>query len=539
MYLRRVAVPDSKTNRAICQILYREGFVAGLASGDIRGPFHTGFPVPLTPDNVSKRRLWVDLKYRDGKPVLTKMQVVSKPSRRVYATVEELKAVAAGRSYTGLLKPQEFGQATVIDTEYGILELKEALSKNVGGEVFDVGCGEGSLISILLNSSAFTKLHGLDILESELQVAVENCTPTMYDYRFLREKSIDVSFYQGGYFRSVDDVDDRFYGFDAITSLEVIEHLPALTLSNFPKTVFGTYKPRIVILSTPNAEFNVNFKNLNYGTESASFRHWDHKFEWNRIEFEDWCNAIGKEYNYTTNFTGVGTYKNSKTVGFCSQFCTFERNFPVPSIPQIPNNNEAIHPYKLFSRIEFPYYDTVHTLQERTDLVKTYVEELVYDVWCYENGVLMSNEEIDAAEEESRRKVRKVAYYDDSWGDDERNVEFDKRKEEQVEQSYDEDEFSKLRWPIPNGVVKIRFSKVWDSVKIRQVCHGEIQELIEVFTGSDLFKMEIYKDTENKGIEGVLMEIKEKYDPFLMECNVGENLDIVLKFEVEEYYSKT
>ncbi|KAJ1542740.1 hypothetical protein HK096_009120, partial [Nowakowskiella sp. JEL0078] len=132
--LRRVAVPDSKTNRAICQILYREGFVSALASGDERGPYHVGFPVPVTPDNVSRRKLWVDLKYRDGRPVLTKLQVVSKPSRRVYATVPELKAVAAGRSYNGLLKSQQFGQATILDTEYGVLELKEALTKNVGGE---------------------------------------------------------------------------------------------------------------------------------------------------------------------------------------------------------------------------------------------------------------------------------------------------------------------------------------------------------------------------------------------------------------------
>lgn len=59
-------------------------------------------------------------------------------------------------------------------------------------------------------------------------------------------------------------------------------------LTGFWKTVLGAYSPRLVIVTTPNAEFNVNFPQLMYGTPDSKFRHWDHKFEWTRKEFEEW-----------------------------------------------------------------------------------------------------------------------------------------------------------------------------------------------------------------------------------------------------------
>jgi hypothetical protein len=71
--------------------------------------------------------------------------------------------------------------------------------------------------------------------------------------------------------------------------LEVIEHLDPDVLECMPETIFGTYQPRLVVVSTPNVEFNCHFKNLKYGTPEATLRHWDHRFEWNRQEFSDWC----------------------------------------------------------------------------------------------------------------------------------------------------------------------------------------------------------------------------------------------------------
>ncbi|OAJ36062.1 ribosomal protein S8 [Batrachochytrium dendrobatidis JEL423] len=133
--MRRIAVPYSKTNKAICAVLYEEGFISSLTTGDESGPFDRGYMVPITPDNVAQRRLWLDLKYRSGISALTQMKVISKPSRRVHASFEELRAIAAANRAGPLLKPQLAGQITIVDTPYGIVELKDALSKEVGGEV--------------------------------------------------------------------------------------------------------------------------------------------------------------------------------------------------------------------------------------------------------------------------------------------------------------------------------------------------------------------------------------------------------------------
>ncbi|KAJ3337757.1 hypothetical protein HDU93_000534 [Gonapodya sp. JEL0774] len=136
--LRQTAVRATKRNFAVCQILYKEGFLSAIYKGDVHGPDNVGHPVPVTPDNVAIRRLWLDLKYRDNLPVLREMKAISKSSRRVYATLDELKAVAAGKRAHSLLKPQVLGQVTIVETEYGIMELTEALKLEIGGEVLAI-----------------------------------------------------------------------------------------------------------------------------------------------------------------------------------------------------------------------------------------------------------------------------------------------------------------------------------------------------------------------------------------------------------------
>ncbi|KAI8927401.1 ribosomal protein S8 [Entophlyctis helioformis] len=133
--LRRIAVPYSQTNKAICAVLYDEGFISSLTAGDEKSPFERGFEVPITPDNVAQRKLWLDLKYRSGEPALNAMITVSKPSRKVFASFEELCAIAAAKRAGPLLKPHSAGQITIVKSPAGIVELKDALRHQVGGEV--------------------------------------------------------------------------------------------------------------------------------------------------------------------------------------------------------------------------------------------------------------------------------------------------------------------------------------------------------------------------------------------------------------------
>jgi len=61
-----------------------------------------------------------------------------------------------------------------------------------------------------------------------------------------------------------------------------VEHLHEIDLSRLPEAIFGHISPQLVIMTTPNAEFNVLFPN------PTALRHPDHKFEWTRPQFADW-----------------------------------------------------------------------------------------------------------------------------------------------------------------------------------------------------------------------------------------------------------
>lgn len=76
-----------------------------------------------------------------------------------------------------------------------------------------------------------------------------------------------------------------------------IEHLEPDILSSMPEVVFGHLSPKVVIVTTPNVEFNILFPGL------KGFRHYDHKFEWTRAEFEEWL-VPGLVHVNTGNFKG-------------------------------------------------------------------------------------------------------------------------------------------------------------------------------------------------------------------------------------------
>ncbi|KAF9580972.1 hypothetical protein BGW38_002182 [Lunasporangiospora selenospora] len=130
--LPRIAVPDTKMNLAIANVLYREGFIAGVARGDHVEP--DAEYVPTTPDNVATRRLWLDLKYNNDEPVLKRMSAVSKPSKKIVMKVEELQNLASGNR-SQFIKGLQPGEIAILTTTFGILELREALAKGAGGEV--------------------------------------------------------------------------------------------------------------------------------------------------------------------------------------------------------------------------------------------------------------------------------------------------------------------------------------------------------------------------------------------------------------------
>jgi hypothetical protein len=96
--------------------------------------------------------------------------------------------------------------------------------------------------------------------------------------------------------------DDRLTGFDAAALVEVIEHLDADRLGALESALFAHARPKSVIVTTPNREYNALFENLAEG----KLRHPDHRFEWSRAEFAAWADRVAAAHGYRHELEPIG-----------------------------------------------------------------------------------------------------------------------------------------------------------------------------------------------------------------------------------------
>ena len=82
----------------------------------------------------------------------------------------------------------------------------------------------------------------------------------------------------------------------------VIQHLEPDRLPALADAVFGFARPKAVIITTPNAEYNMLFLTSDQGC----FRHPDHRFEWSRAEFEGWAGKVAEMYGYNSPDSCIG-----------------------------------------------------------------------------------------------------------------------------------------------------------------------------------------------------------------------------------------
>jgi 3' terminal RNA ribose 2'-O-methyltransferase Hen1 len=113
--------------------------------------------------------------------------------------------------------------------------------------------------------------------------------------------------------------DKRLADYDAATVVEVIEHQDPARLAAFERVLFEFARPRTVVVTTPNVEYNVKFETLPAG----KMRHKDHRFEWSRAEFQSWANTIAKRFGYSVRFLSVGP--EDSVVGSPTQMSIFNR----------------------------------------------------------------------------------------------------------------------------------------------------------------------------------------------------------------------
>ena len=102
-----VTTPASKLRVRVLEVLQSEGYIRGFTEVEKDG----------------KKSIDIELKYYDGSPVISEIQRVSKPGRRVYSSVNDLPLVQNGLGIS------------ILSTPKGVISDNTARTENVGGEI--------------------------------------------------------------------------------------------------------------------------------------------------------------------------------------------------------------------------------------------------------------------------------------------------------------------------------------------------------------------------------------------------------------------
>ncbi|CAK9156695.1 unnamed protein product [Ilex paraguariensis] len=119
----------------------------------------------------------------------------------------------------------------------------------------------------------------------------------------------------------------------------------------FGDVVLTSFCPRILVVSTPNYEYNVILQKSalqsqeedpdeKNQSQSCKFRNHDHKFEWTREQFGCWASDLATRHNYTVEFSGVGGVVDVEP-GFASQIAVFRR------VDTTLKNADSTHNYEV------------------------------------------------------------------------------------------------------------------------------------------------------------------------------------------------
>ncbi|OHV48031.1 3' terminal RNA ribose 2'-O-methyltransferase Hen1 [Pseudofrankia sp. BMG5.36] len=160
--------------------------------------------------------------------------------------------------------------------------------------VADLGCGDGKLVGDLLADPRFAEIVAVDVSHRALELAARRLRADRLPDRVRARLRFVAS--------SLTYRDARIAGLDAAVLSEVVEHVDPPRLPALAAAVLGEARPRLVVITTPNVEYNVRYEGLAPGAP----RHRDHRFEWTRDEFAAWVKDLAAHYPYTARLGGVG-----------------------------------------------------------------------------------------------------------------------------------------------------------------------------------------------------------------------------------------
>ncbi|KAI0236512.1 Small RNA 2'-O-methyltransferase [Lamellibrachia satsuma] len=210
--------------------------------------------------------------------------------------------------------------------------------------VVDFGCGSCHVFPYLKQVVTIEDITGVDCDRSLLEMKRFAVKPLLSDFqdRYRRMTPLTMRLFHG----SLAQYDSRLCNCEAAILIEVIEHLTVQELAAMPRVLFAEVQPQLIIITTPNAEFNVLFPNF------SGMRHEDHKFEWTRDEFQKWCEVQTLKYGYSVEFDGVGEDPGGRRdLGHCSQLAVFHR---LNEHCGQPDDQQQNFTYELISEGHFP-----------------------------------------------------------------------------------------------------------------------------------------------------------------------------------------
>jgi 3' terminal RNA ribose 2'-O-methyltransferase Hen1 len=223
---------------------------------------------------------------------------------------EEEEPTADEETVTALDAAEQTVEQPLRLNDQRLAAVLDALKSCGAKRVLDLGCASGNLLKRLLEEKQFEQIVGLDVSHRMLEIAADRLRLE----RMLPRQRQRIELWHG----SLTYRDQRMAGFDAAAIVEVIEHLDPPRLASLERVLFEFARPRRVVVTTPNVEYNVRFS----GLPAGKLRHRDHRFEWTRSEYHVWTGRVGARFGYHVTHAPIGP--DDPEVGAPTQMAVFD-----------------------------------------------------------------------------------------------------------------------------------------------------------------------------------------------------------------------
>lgn len=182
----------------------------------------------------------------------------------------------------------------------------EAVQRSGARTVADLGCGDGDLLVRMAQAPHLKRVVGIDICQASLGRLRQRLD------QLPAPATAEIELLHG----SIVAGPSLLPSCDCAVIVETIEHLEPGLLSKLEQRLFLQMRPRAVVVTTPNAEFNHLL-----GVPPHRFRHPDHRFEWDRASFRRWADGAALRHGYKVTFEDIAG--NHPRLGGASQMAVF------------------------------------------------------------------------------------------------------------------------------------------------------------------------------------------------------------------------